>query len=89
MSSTSLTDSVPVAGKSWNPKVACGIALLNSIGTFGGFVAPLTVGLLKQQTGSYAAPFTVVALVMLGCAAVTLSFGRAITAQAAHPVAAV
>src|ERR1051326_7957469 len=28
MSSTSLTDPVSVPGKSWNPKVACGIALL-------------------------------------------------------------
>jgi len=70
------------------PALACGIALLNSIGTFGGFVAPLTVGVLKQQTGSYAAPFTVVALVMLGCAAVTLTFGRLITVRAANALAA-
>lgn len=28
MSSTSVTDRAPVSGKSWNPKLACGITLL-------------------------------------------------------------
>jgi ACS family tartrate transporter-like MFS transporter len=63
------------------PALACGIALTNSIGIFGGFVAPLTVGMLRQQTGSYAAPLMVLAVVMLACAAVALMFGRAVGAQ--------
>ena len=63
------------------PALACGIALINSIGIFGGFVAPLTMGLLKQQTGSYSTGLMALAVVMLACAAVALMFGRAVGAQ--------
>jgi MFS transporter, ACS family, tartrate transporter len=63
------------------PALACGIALINSIGIFGGFVAPLTMGLLKQHTGSYSMGLMVLAVVMLACAAVALMFARAVGTQ--------
>jgi ACS family tartrate transporter-like MFS transporter len=69
------------------PALACGIALINSIGIFGGFVAPLTMGLLKQQTGSYSTGLMVLAVVMFACAAVALVFGRAVGAQITTAVA--
>jgi len=33
---------------------AAGIATINSLGNLGGFVGPFAIGLIKQQTGSYA-----------------------------------
>ena len=35
------------------PGTATGLAFVNSIGQFGGLLAPYTVGLIKDATGSY------------------------------------
>lgn len=45
--------------------VAAGIALINSVGTFGGFVGPSLVGRLKNATGSYSLAFYTLALLAL------------------------
>lgn len=35
------------------PAAAAGIATINSIGNLGGFVGPMMIGVIRQQTGSY------------------------------------
>lgn len=35
------------------PAAAAGIATINSIGNLGGFVGPMMIGIIRQQTGSY------------------------------------
>ncbi|MEE4481671.1 MFS transporter [Serratia ficaria] len=35
------------------PAAAAGIAAINSIGNLGGFVGPMMIGIIRQQTGSY------------------------------------
>jgi ACS family tartrate transporter-like MFS transporter len=45
--------------------VAAGIALISSVGTFGGFIGPSVVGRLKQATGSYSMAFYTLALLAL------------------------
>jgi ACS family tartrate transporter-like MFS transporter len=52
---------------------AGGIALINSVGNLGGFVAPNVLGQVKKITGSYSAGmmFLAVALVLGGCLALT------------------
>jgi ACS family tartrate transporter-like MFS transporter len=45
--------------------VAAGIALISSVGTFGGFIGPNVVGSLKNATGSYAVAFSTLALLAL------------------------
>jgi ACS family tartrate transporter-like MFS transporter len=45
--------------------VAAGIALISSVGTFGGFIGPNVVGRLKQATGNYSMAFYTLALLAL------------------------
>jgi ACS family tartrate transporter-like MFS transporter len=47
--------------------VAGGIALVNSMGNIGGFIAPFTIGWIRQTTGS----FTDALLVLAGAMAVS------------------
>ena len=53
---------------------ASGLALINSIGTVGGFVGPFVVGLVREQTGSFTASlFTLAASGLIaGCLALLL-----------------
>ncbi len=51
---------------------AGGLALINSLGTFGGFVGPIVMGWLKQATGSFNAGLSVMALLMAASASLTL-----------------
>ena len=44
---------------------AGGIALINSIGAFGGFVSPSIIGALKTFTGSFAAGMAVMAVLLV------------------------
>lgn len=44
---------------------AGGIALINSIGVFGGFVSPSIIGFLKMETGSFATGMTVMAALLV------------------------
>jgi ACS family tartrate transporter-like MFS transporter len=47
---------------------AGGIAVINSIGNISGYVAPQTVGVLRDATGSYEIPMVVASLLMLAAA---------------------
>lgn len=51
---------------------ATGIATINSIGNLGGFVGPYAIGLIKQQTGSYAWGLYFVGALLLISAITTL-----------------
>jgi ACS family tartrate transporter-like MFS transporter len=44
------------------PAAAGGFALINSIGTLGGFFGPTVVGLVRGRTGSFAASLDVLAV---------------------------
>jgi MFS transporter, ACS family, tartrate transporter len=48
---------------------AAGIAVINSIGNIAGYAAPQLVGILRDQTGTYAIALVVVGLMSLGAAA--------------------
>jgi ACS family tartrate transporter-like MFS transporter len=57
---------------------AGGIALVNTFGTgLGGFLGPVVVGLLKQQTGDYAAGMAALALGLTLSATILLIMGQA------------
>jgi ACS family tartrate transporter-like MFS transporter len=44
---------------------AGGIAFINSVGAFGGFVGPYMVGLLKDTTGSFDAGMIGMAMILI------------------------
>ena len=47
---------------------ATGIAFINAVGNLGGFVAPITIGWLKDYTGSFTSGlYFMGAAVLLGC----------------------
>lgn len=52
---------------------ACGIALINSIGAFGGFVGPYLMGFLKDYTGSFTAGLMVMGCILFVAAAMVMS----------------
>jgi ACS family tartrate transporter-like MFS transporter len=59
------------------PAVAGGIALVLSVSNLGAFLGPSIVGVLKEQTGGYAASMAVFALVLILAAFIVLAVGRA------------
>ncbi len=56
---------------------ASGLALVNTIGTFGGFFGPVIVGTLKGWTGGYGAAMAALAGAQLLAALIVMSAGRA------------
>jgi ACS family tartrate transporter-like MFS transporter len=68
-------------------KAAAGsIALLNSGTSLGGFVGPFLVGVLKEQTGTYASAMALLALGLLLAALIILVLGRFVTGTAISAV---
>jgi ACS family tartrate transporter-like MFS transporter len=61
---------------------AGGIALVNAICTAGGFVGPFVIGVLKEQTGGYAAAMAVLALGEVLGALIILAVGRSLVPSA-------
>jgi MFS transporter, ACS family, tartrate transporter len=57
---------------------AGGIALVNSICVMGGFVGPVIIGILKEQTGGYAAAMAVLGLGDVLGALIILTVGRSL-----------
>jgi ACS family tartrate transporter-like MFS transporter len=55
---------------------AAGIGFVNFIGSFGRFLGPYSVGVLKEATGGYAAPMAALAVAMLMSALIVLGLGR-------------
>jgi cyanate permease len=62
------------------PAAASGLALVNTIGTLGGFFGPVIVGTLKARTGDYGAAMAALAAAQLLAALIVLAAGRALTA---------
>ncbi len=56
---------------------AGGIALINTIGSLGGFVGPFAVGLVKNATGSFTGGLLLLAFLLFASAIVTLRLRRA------------
>jgi MFS transporter, ACS family, tartrate transporter len=65
------------------PAAAGGIALIYSVGSFGGFLGTVLIGVLKDQTGGYAASMAVFSFGLVLAALVVLALGRAMATQAA------
>jgi MFS transporter, ACS family, tartrate transporter len=70
------------------PAAAGGIALFNMIAQFGGFFGPVVMGVLKQNTGGYAAGLLSLALAISLSALVVLGLGRAMSVHRAAATAA-
>jgi MFS transporter, ACS family, tartrate transporter len=64
---------------------AAGIAMINSMGNFGGFIGPLVVGWLKDKFGSYAGGLYVAAGMMALSAVVVVLLGRLAVRQVPLP----
>jgi ACS family tartrate transporter-like MFS transporter len=60
---------------------ASGLALVNTIGTLGGFFGPVIVGTLKARTGDYRAAMAALGAAQLLAALIVLAAGRALTAS--------
>ena len=56
---------------------AASIALLNSATSVGGFIGPVLIGALKQQSGSYAPAMGVLSLGLFASALIIIAVGRA------------
>ena len=61
------------------PALAGGVALYNTMAQFGGFFGPIVIGVLKQETESYAAGPIALAIAVTSSAAVTIALGRALS----------
>lgn len=59
---------------------ASGLALVNTIGTLGGFFGPTIVGALKARTGDYGAAMAALAAAQLLAALIVLAAGRTLIA---------
>jgi ACS family tartrate transporter-like MFS transporter len=62
---------------------AGGIALFNAIDNLGGFFGPVIIGVLKEETGGYAASMAAIAVVLVLSAVIVLAFGRVMAPRAA------
>jgi len=58
------------------------IALVNTSASFSGFVAPAVFGVLKEQTGDFAAGMMMLAVALVMGATIVLALGRAMAARA-------
>lgn len=58
------------------PAAAGGIALVNSIANFGGFLGPYLVGILKEWSGGYAAAYAALATFLILAAVLVIMVGR-------------
>ncbi|HEY0266044.1 MAG TPA: MFS transporter [Rhizomicrobium sp.] len=62
---------------------ASGLALINSVGSIGGIVGPVTIGWLKDWTGSYQAGLLAMSVVLVAALALTWVVGRMLRDRAA------
>jgi ACS family tartrate transporter-like MFS transporter len=60
---------------------AGGLALINSLGTMGGFFGPVLMGWLKQRTGSYTPGLLTMALLILLSGALALVVRRLLRSE--------
>jgi hypothetical protein len=70
-------------GRRWRgPALAGGIAVYNTMAQFGGFFGPIVIGVLKQETNSYAAGLIALAVAVTSSAVVILALGRVLSPRA-------
>jgi len=62
-----------LSGFARGPAAASGLALVNTIGTLGGFFGPIIVGTLKARTGNYAAAMAALGVAQLLSAVIVLA----------------
>jgi ACS family tartrate transporter-like MFS transporter len=62
---------------------AGGIALVVSIGQLGGFLGSTLIGVVKEQTGDYAAAMALIGIILLVAAAIVLLVGRSVAPRRA------
>jgi D-galactonate transporter len=67
---------------------AAGIALINTVGSIGGFVGPYAVGLVKEATGGFTGGLLMLAALLFASSIVTLSLRRSPALAEHHTVAA-
>ena len=67
------------------PASASGLALVNTIGTLGGFLGPIIVGLLKGWTGNYGAAMAALGICQALSALIVLMAGRLIAVPKSRP----
>ena len=67
------------------PAAAGGIALVNSIANFGGFLGPYLVGILKERTGGYTAAYATLATFLILAALLVIMVGRALSSRQPVP----
>ena len=67
---------IPSTVLAGNGAAAGGIALINSIGNLGGFIAPNIVGFAKQTSGGYTGAFVTLGVMSLIAALMTLALRR-------------
>lgn len=61
------------------PAMAGGIALINTIGNLlGGFAGQYVIGVLREQTGSYAVGFVIMGAALLLSSVIVLAIGRSV-----------
>jgi ACS family tartrate transporter-like MFS transporter len=71
------------------PAMAGGIALANATGNlFGGFGGQYLIGVLRQQSGGYSAPFAMISGAALLAAVIVLALGRSIVPRVVSPAVA-
>jgi len=66
------------------PAVAAGIAFVQTIGLLGGFVGSAIIGVIKEETGSYALGMAVLGLGLLASAVIVVALGRTMAARERH-----
>jgi ACS family tartrate transporter-like MFS transporter len=67
---------------------AAGIALVTSVSNFGGFVGPYTVGLIRQQTGSFCSGLICAGVFFLVSASLALLLPKGARSAAGEPLGA-
>jgi ACS family tartrate transporter-like MFS transporter len=60
---------------------AGGIALVNAVGSLGAFTGPFVIGILREETGGYAAGMLALSIAFAITAALVLALGRSMTSR--------
>jgi ACS family tartrate transporter-like MFS transporter len=63
------------------PAAAGGIALVNTLSNFGGFLGPTVFGMIKERTGNYADAMVALAIALTASAVIVLALGLAMASR--------
>jgi ACS family tartrate transporter-like MFS transporter len=85
LSSTPIIQNLPGTFLRGNA-VAAGIGIFNTIGQFGGFVAPYIIGITKEQSGSYAAGIMIIAAGLVIGALIVVALSHTLVSKFMAPL---